>query len=363
MIRFILLHSAACAQFRRVLHLLPTFSLIGTHLLLAKNKQIVFFKMTSLNRRVAVASATAMEPDQAQKIDLSIPCIAHFSELDKPQDPRTVEIGAIEHKQKFMKKVSFLVQKKHRIEHKQKEVSAAADFKKSEGKKRPRIAESFIDHASSSKDIEEGMQSWRSKVSAKADMRRDKGMITKAKTLGMQYWSAYFFWVIIALVIQFMVGAGEWAFPQGAGGIDNSACSPLTPGSQVMRNRNVCNLNVSLAEGSARLTFLSAFIVGGFLLNSVKLWRARRTAYCALCGATRNLLINLCTVVDSQVQKIVLTRWAILGFELAVLKGRGLIDLEDGRQYLEGLRLVKLNEWEKLINGDRHTTGMLAFTS
>ena len=305
-----------------------------------------------------------MEPDQAQKIDLSISYIAPFSELDKPQDPRTAQVEAIEHKQKFMEKMSFLVQKKHSIEHKQKKASAAANFNKSEGKKRPRIAESYINHASSSKDIEEGMQSWRSKVSAKVDMRRDKGMFTKAKTLlDMQYWSAYFFWVMIALVIQFMVGAGEWAFPQGAGGIDNSAYSPsLTPGSQVMRNRNVCNLNVSLAEGSARLTFLSAFIVGGFLLNFVKLWRARRTAYCALCGVTRNLLINLCTVVDSQVQKIVLTQWAILGFELAVLKGRGLIDLEDGRQYLEGLRLVKLNKGEELINGDRHTTGMLAFT-
>ena len=114
-----------------------------------------------MNRQVAVASATAMEPDQAQKIDLSISYIAPFSELDKPQDPRTAQVEAIEHKQKFMEKMSFLVQKKHSIEHKQKKASAAANFNKSEGKKRPRIAEIFINHASSSKDIEEGMQSWR----------------------------------------------------------------------------------------------------------------------------------------------------------------------------------------------------------
>ena len=319
-----------------------------------------------------------MKPDEAPKIDLSDPYFTpspkqriSISEFDKPRDPRTAEVEAIEHTNKFMKKeVSFLVQKKpedkikikNRTEHKQtKTTSTAADLNKSETKKRPCIAESFS--SLGSKDIEEGMQSWKSKVSARANMRRDKGMITKAKTLGMRYWFAYFFWVIIALVIQFMVGAGEWAFPQGAGGNTNSACSPLTLGSQVMRNKNVCNLNVSLAEGSARLTFLSAFIVGGFLLNSVKLWRERRTAYCALCGATRNLLINLCTVVDSQASKKVLTRWAIMGFELAVLKGRGLIDLEDGRAYLEGLRLLKLNEWEKLVDGDRHTTGMLAFAS
>ena len=318
-----------------------------------------------------------MKPDEAPKIDLLVPYFTpspaeqriSISEFDKPRDPRAAEVEAIEPKNKFVKKeVSILVQKKpedkikikNRTEHKQtKTTSTAADLNKSETKKRPCIAENFS--SLGSKDIEEGMQSWKSKVSAKANMRRDKGMITKAKTLGMRYWFAYFFWVIIALIIQFMVGAGEWAFPQGAGGNTNSACSPLTLGSQVMRNKNVCNLNVSLAEGSARLTFLSAFIVGGFLLNSVKLWRERRTAYCALCGATRNLLINLCTVVDSQALKKVLTRWAIMGFELAVLKGRGLIDLEDGRAYLEGLRLLKLNEWEKLVDGDRHTTGMLAF--
>jgi len=164
-------------------------------------------------------------------------------------------------------------------------------------------------------------------------------------------------WVAIALSIQFIVGNGDWAFPNGTGSATGSACSPVRTGSQVMQNKNICNLYFSLDEGSNRLAFLCAFILGGYLLTAVNMWRLRRTAYCQLCGATRNLLINLCTIVEDQAQIRVLTRWAVMGYELSILKARGLIDLEEAEVYLGELHLLESNEWAKLINGERHTTG------
>jgi hypothetical protein len=49
-------------------------------------------------------------------------------------------------------------------------------------------------------------------------------------------------------------------------------------------------------------------------------------------------------------------RWVVLGFELAVLKGRGLVDAEEGRQLLESLGLVVDDEWDAMVPGERHTT-------
>ena len=49
-------------------------------------------------------------------------------------------------------------------------------------------------------------------------------------------------------------------------------------------------------------------------------------------------------------------RWAILGFELAVLKGKGKIDTMQGRANLEALGLLAADEWDKMVAGDRHTT-------
>ena len=107
--------------------------------------------------------------------------------------------------------------------------------------------------------------------------------------------------------------------------------------------------------GSKNLTFLSSFILAGFLLSTRQLWLARRTAYCALCGATRNLLINVTTLVSKKDQTL-LARWAVFSYELYVLKARLLIDSDEGRSFLEQSRLVVGNEWGSMVDGDRHTT-------
>lgn len=212
---------------------------------------------------------------------------------------------------------------------------------------------SFVDKADASQDVESKMQrTWKEKVSTDV-IRRGSGMMKKAQTFGMKNWISYTIWTISALLIQFIVGSGKWAFPDGTPEPDGLAC----PEDDQLTNKRTCGLFVTLQEGSRSLTVLSAFIVGGFLLNSVKLWLSRRSSYCALCGATRNLLINLCSIVRNTKERKTLVRWAVLGFELSVLKGRGLIDLRDGENYLQNLRLIRNNEWQVMINGDRHTTG------
>merc|ERR1712238_23985 len=49
-------------------------------------------------------------------------------------------------------------------------------------------------------------------------------------------------------------------------------------------------------------------------------------------------------------------RWAVLGFELAILKARNEIDTNLGRKYLNGMELLREDEWENMVNEDRHTT-------
>ena len=49
-------------------------------------------------------------------------------------------------------------------------------------------------------------------------------------------------------------------------------------------------------------------------------------------------------------------RWVMLGFELAVLKARGAMDSDEGREFLEAEGLLVGDEWESMVQGDRHTT-------
>jgi hypothetical protein len=125
----------------------------------------------------------------------------------------------------------------------------------------------------------------------------------------------------------------------------------------------ICGLLDVLQRGSAQYRVLAAFIIGGFVVSCVSLWRIRRTAYCMLCGATRNLIINLCSImpIDSKDIKMketrkLLVRWAVLGYELSILKARGQMDTEEGKSYLNALNLLDKDEWDRMVIGDRHTT-------
>ena len=103
-------------------------------------------------------------------------------------------------------------------------------------------------------------------------------MITK---WSVKKWLTYSGWTIWAIALMIAFGINGWAYPDG----NNPTCSTTNK----EKNSSMCGLGEVLIRGSGSLTFLSSFILAGFLLSSRQLWLARRTAYCALCGATRNL--------------------------------------------------------------------------
>jgi len=205
----------------------------------------------------------------------------------------------------------------------------------------------------SSKDIERGTMKQDLKginTDTSKNSRNIESMVKRGREWGIKLWLGYSLWVIVALSIQLVLGSGSWAFPDTLEG--QLACDTESPD----QNKNMCLLSKSLNDGVDTLRTLSAFVLGGYVVGSVNLWLKRRTAYCALCGSARNLLINVCSIAPADRNKKLLSRWAILGYELAVLKGRGLIDHDEGKIYLNLLNLLHGDEWDTMVDGDRHTT-------
>lgn len=62
------------------------------------------------------------------------------------------------------------------------------------------------------------------------------------------------------------------------------------------------------------------------------------------------------TTLAPDEDRTLLARWAVLGYELSVLKARSLVDSEAGKKYLEVSRLISNDEWVSMVDGDRHTT-------
>ncbi len=210
-----------------------------------------------------------------------------------------------------------------------------------------------------SKHIEMGsMRTLFRKNTEESRIKRDGcSLIKSVGDWGLRQWIGYCFWLILALAIQLSIGInGSWAFPDGR---DPVCIDISTDGMDFggnVKNKSMCLLEKTLSDGADSLRILSAFILGGFLVGSVQLWLDRRRNYAEVCGATRNLLINICSIIPNPVDRKLFARWAVLGFELAVLKGRDLIDSEEGRAYLDKLHLIEGDEWLTMVNGDRHTT-------
>ena len=85
-----------------------------------------------------------------------------------------------------------------------------------------------------------------------------------------------------------------------------------------------------------KLQMLTAFLLGNFVALNVNTWKERRANYAALCGATRNLLVQLGSLFalhendsgDQAAQATLdstrrtLGRYALLAVELSMLKAR-----------------------------------------
>ena len=207
-------------------------------------------------------------------------------------------------------------------------------------------------------------------------------------------WTEHLVYTVIALVIQFVLGHA-YCFPDGLWDETQRACTDKEGGHW---NENMCGLLVAVERARLSFRFLTPFILGGYVASTVALWRQRRTNYLALCGATRNMNVNLASILplpkssgkcktssllESQRkatatdmngslmdeeeryrrQKKVaharktLSRWSLLGYELSVLKARGQIDQDDyAIPHLIHMGLLKEGEWEAMVPGDRHTT-------
>lgn len=197
-------------------------------------------------------------------------------------------------------------------------------------------------------DLKLGSPLLMAKTQESNTQRDAKSIIKQGKKWGFKRYLGYSAWVLLAISIQLVVGScGSKVFPDG-----KPACNTNDP----THNISVCNLVEVLAAGENRLRTLAAFILGGFLASSVGMWIKRRSAYCALCGSTRNILINLCSIVRDERDRKLLARWAVLGYELSILKARGMMDHAEGKKYLEDLRLLAGSEWNDMVDGDRHTT-------
>ena len=105
----------------------------------------------------------------------------------------------------------------------------------------------------------------------------------------------------------------------------------------------------------------------------VSTWNSRRKEYSSLIGASRNLLIQLSTVVstagnaaepasaaaevrvDMGAARARSGRYVLLACELAYAKARGKMDADETREALLKGRLLVAGEWEAMAAGERHT--------
>ena len=137
---------------------------------------------------------------------------------------------------------------------------------------------------------------------------------------------------------------------------DGPGCAPGT-------NVQMCQLDDLLKDSKSEFRFLIAFILAGFVARSVGMWERRRTNYASLCGNARNFNVQVAGLLpvdennaELNAARATLGRWIMLAFELAMLKARGKIDSEEARDFLLQEGLLEPGEWEKMVDGDRHTT-------
>eukprot|EP00756_Hemistasia_phaeocysticola_P063891 Hpha_TRINITY_DN7365_c0_g1::TRINITY_DN7365_c0_g1_i1::g.9889::m.9889 len=161
-----------------------------------------------------------------------------------------------------------------------------------------------------------------------------------------------------SLALMFLL-SHDYAFPDGRPACNNGG------GEKSTVNKAMCHLEQNLVEAKVEFRFLVAFILAGFVGFTVTMWRTRRTNYASLCGNVRNLTVQIQSLLPLRPEFFAvrrrLARWTLLVFEIAMLKARGEMDSDEGREFLENYRygkgyLLEPGEWDALVGGDRHTT-------
>lgn len=176
------------------------------------------------------------------------------------------------------------------------------------------------------------------------------------------YWMEYLIYTVIAIAVQIALGR-DFAFPDGLDDSTGKACN------DVDANLKMCGLETTLQEAQAQVRILTPFILAGFVLVTVNLWKERRTSYLALSNAVRNINVQISSILplpeevpESESRRVIharntMSRWSLLGYELAILKARGSMEEESNiSSHLKELGLLTDDEWEAMVPGDRHNT-------
>ena len=182
----------------------------------------------------------------------------------------------------------------------------------------------------------------------------------------MSVWTMHVGFVIYAILLMLIITENFMNDTQ-MGTQENpiGACAAMVNGVSVSKNINICKFDSMMADAKSEFRFLVAFILAGYVANSVSTWKERRTDYAALCGNTRNTLVNINSSLPTSVTtasgaiiapRKLATRYLLLAFELAVLKSRGHMDSPQGKAYVTDLGLLEPGEWDCMVNGDRHTS-------
>ena len=121
-----------------------------------------------------------------------------------------------------------------------------------------------------------------------------------------------------------------------------------------------------LERSATEFRFLAAVVLGTFITRAVNAWKERRSNYGGLAGSARALILALSTHLpmhrlggntrsssplpsDSEIDfrelRVRLGRYVLLGYELAVLKARGHMDSDEGREHLKREKLIEDGEW------------------
>ena len=124
---------------------------------------------------------------------------------------------------------------------------------------------------------------------------------------------------------------------------------------------------IATESGSAALGTVVAFVIGTFLATVVSQWKGRRAQYTSLSGASRDLLLQLGTIVSGEqsssdadgerreAARERLGRYVLLAVELAYAKAHDAMDDNSTRLALEARGLLRAGEWEVMPASERHT--------
>ena len=213
----------------------------------------------------------------------------------------------------------------------------------------------------STADVEGLMENWKSKPPQENFNRKSivsPGM--KHNFLTLYQCVEYFFYTVLSITLSLIIYFSRSTLFVHDETMMRQGCSKDLDEDDPA----ICGLLDILKRGALQYRVLAAFIIGGFVISCVSIWKTRRTAYCMLCGSTRSLILNIGSILpiptedDLKIKETrkLMIRWAILGYELAVLKARDEIDTNEGKRYLEALHLLEKDEWIQMVDGDRHTT-------